>query len=354
VVEGALNHKSGELTAKCLAAEFYGDIEAENTVIKMAAAVRDALRSYYEDKGSNDIIQIEIPKGSFVPVFRFIEKRESRSDSTRKALVEKQETPRWKRFGYLGVAVVALGVGWTGHYFYSSWGAAFGPSGLYIEVCCYPKEIDSKTHLLSGKCSPGEYKVLAYIGPDDDSNLYWLQGPVDARSGDWSLNARFGDPLTEGPFVFYLVLCQGARVSKLPGWDDKENKPFVVDSAEEFEQSLVHVGVAAFKKCHIFRKPDKCARQRLNIVSPKQPDNSGDRAQVMSPVNFEWQPSQGYPQLYQNGALRTRESEEIKTQGSGAKIDLKPGRYEFKIKDPDESECETGVWFDVLPPKSAR
>jgi hypothetical protein len=203
-----------------------------------------------------------------------------------------------------------------------------------------------------GTCSPGEYRIVAYVRPEDGQNSYWLQpNSAEAKSGDWSLPTRFGNPFGNGQaggrvlsFVLYVVLCEEARALALPGSD---RKAVYAQTAEEFEQRLSRAGVVAFKKGRIVRQTEKCIRRLPDIIYPKQPDSLLDIAEVDSPVTLEWLPNVGYAELYRDGELRNAESESIRAAGSRVKVDLEPGLYEFKIKESRESECESNVWFKV-------
>ena len=199
----------------------------------------------------------------------------------------------------------------------------------------------------------GEYRIATYVSPEDGQDWYWLQpGFADINGGTWTLTARFGNPFGKGhtagrvlSFVIYVVMCEEARALSLPGGD---KRAVYARTPEEFERKLSDAGVVAFKRGRIVRQTEKCIHRMPSIVSPAQPDNLLDTAELDSLVTFKWAPNGGCAELYKDGELRTKESEQIRTAGSGIKLNLESGLYEFKIKEAPQSECESTVWFKVV------
>lgn len=77
----ALTNRADELKEYLIAVEVYGhkpdyDPQAKSTVRVEASRLRNRLREYYEKTGRNDPVRIEIPKGSYVPVFHSIQPAE--------------------------------------------------------------------------------------------------------------------------------------------------------------------------------------------------------------------------------------------------------------------------------------
>jgi len=352
VVEKALNGENDELTAKRLAFQLYKDIDAENKLIQLAKNVRVALKSFYQEEGASESVEIVIPKGGYTPIFRFLVRGET-EDVAIEGGPEKNR-PKFSRRAILiclGI-LFALIVGFAVGSYSSSSGSQTRAAGPHIEVY-YPKEIYSHIHTLFGDCSTGEYRIATYVSPEDGQGWYWLQpGFADAKGGTWSLTARFGNPFGKGhtagrvlSFVIYVVMFDEARASALPGGD---KSAVYARTAEEFEHKLSDAGVVAFKRGRIVRQTEKCIHRMPGIVSPAQPDSLLDTAELDSLVTFEWAPNTGYAELYKDGELRPKESERIRTVGSGIKLNLEPGLYEFKIKEAPQSECESTVWFKVV------
>lgn len=74
VVKETLNGRGGQLKEVVIAMEAFGrdgsyDPRLDATVRVQAGRLRSALKDYYETDGQNDPIKIEIPKGTYEPVF---------------------------------------------------------------------------------------------------------------------------------------------------------------------------------------------------------------------------------------------------------------------------------------------
>lgn len=100
VVERTLEGRDNELKEYSLGVEVFHrgeqfDPRLDSIVRVQANKLRAKLREYYEEAGRNDPIQIELPKGTYVPVFR-----------VREAVVARPAKP-WT-YGALKVGAVAL------------------------------------------------------------------------------------------------------------------------------------------------------------------------------------------------------------------------------------------------------
>src|SRR5437868_10736401 len=76
LVEKALLGKAGELKEYAIGLDVFDrdsgyDPRVDSTVRVHAGKVRDRLREYYLSAGKESPVRIEIPKGTFVPVFAF-------------------------------------------------------------------------------------------------------------------------------------------------------------------------------------------------------------------------------------------------------------------------------------------
>jgi hypothetical protein len=126
VVNKALNGDAESLKERTLAVELFGrkaaaDL-AEDSIVRVGAReVRKRLSQYYLEEGSGDSIRIELPSGSYVPVFHQVERRQPAAAATpvetQPAVALPTAAPRG-RFGWRAglvaavvVAVVAVG-GW--------------------------------------------------------------------------------------------------------------------------------------------------------------------------------------------------------------------------------------------------
>ncbi|MGH9719506.1 MAG: tetratricopeptide repeat protein [Bryobacteraceae bacterium] len=79
VTEFALTNRADELKEYLIAVEVYGhkpdyDPQAKSTVRVEATRLRNRLRDYYASSGQGDPIRIEMPKGTYVPVFRMAQR----------------------------------------------------------------------------------------------------------------------------------------------------------------------------------------------------------------------------------------------------------------------------------------
>jgi len=74
VAEFSLTNRAAELKEYLIAVEVYGhspdyDPQAKSTVRVEASRLRSRLRDYYESSGRDDPVRIDIPKGSYAPIF---------------------------------------------------------------------------------------------------------------------------------------------------------------------------------------------------------------------------------------------------------------------------------------------
>src|SRR5260370_18918414 len=75
VVSRSIDGQAGEIKEYLIAVEVYNrnrsyDPRSDSIVRAEASRLRGKLRDYYSADGSNDPIRIELPKGSYTPVFR--------------------------------------------------------------------------------------------------------------------------------------------------------------------------------------------------------------------------------------------------------------------------------------------
>src|SRR6185436_14305191 len=75
IVEKALEGEGNQLNEYLIGVEVYQrpssfDSQIDTIVRTEARRLRSKLKQYYESEGINDSILIEVPKGSYVPVFR--------------------------------------------------------------------------------------------------------------------------------------------------------------------------------------------------------------------------------------------------------------------------------------------
>lgn len=74
VVEEMLEGRGDAIRGKSIALDFYGykpdEIEQRESVVRVdAGRVRRKLQDYYDGEGKDNLVQIELPKGGYVPVF---------------------------------------------------------------------------------------------------------------------------------------------------------------------------------------------------------------------------------------------------------------------------------------------
>jgi Tol biopolymer transport system component len=98
VVEQSIEGRAGDLKEYVVATEVFDrketfDSRLHSVVRVEATKLRAKLREYYENEGTSDRILIELPKGTYAPVFRLREKR------------------RASRYRWLVAAAVAAGIG---------------------------------------------------------------------------------------------------------------------------------------------------------------------------------------------------------------------------------------------------
>jgi serine/threonine-protein kinase len=97
-VEETLNGQTDKLKESLLGIDVFGrkptyDPRVDAVVRTEAVKLRARLRDYYESEGRDDEIIIDLPKGGYVPVFRFREKEPPESSAP--SPVEVQKTHRW-------------------------------------------------------------------------------------------------------------------------------------------------------------------------------------------------------------------------------------------------------------------
>jgi hypothetical protein len=97
-VEETLNGQTDKLKESLLGIDVFGrkptyDPRVDAVVRTEAVKLRARLRDYYESEGREDEIIIDLPKGGYVPVFRFREKEPP--ETSVPAPVDVQKTHRW-------------------------------------------------------------------------------------------------------------------------------------------------------------------------------------------------------------------------------------------------------------------
>src|SRR5580693_2483441 len=98
-VEETLNGQTDKLKESLLGIDVFGrkpsyDPRVDAVVRTEAVKLRARLRDYYESEGREDEIIIDLPKGGYIPVFRFREKEPP--ESSLPAPVDVQQTPVWQ------------------------------------------------------------------------------------------------------------------------------------------------------------------------------------------------------------------------------------------------------------------
>lgn len=121
VVEATLRGEADRLKGYTIAIEALGrdetfDPQTDPIVRVEAARLRRAISRYYASAGSRDGVQIELPLGSYVPVFRRVAPTNQRAAATRPAWQISFSIPRldWRRIAgavaliLVGAAIYAL------------------------------------------------------------------------------------------------------------------------------------------------------------------------------------------------------------------------------------------------------
>jgi adenylate cyclase len=109
VVEQYLAGHANQLKASIIGVEFFGkpdyDPRQDSLVRTEAAKVRARLREYYAGEGAGDSAVIELPKGGYAPIVRFVN-----------IGVQTEVKRRWRIAGIAvgALVLVGLGVFWTG------------------------------------------------------------------------------------------------------------------------------------------------------------------------------------------------------------------------------------------------
>ena len=116
-VEETLNGQTDKLKESLLGIDVFGrkpsyDPRVDAVVRTEAVKLRARLRDYYESEGREDEIIIDLPKGGYVPVFRF---RDKLPAVTTPEVIEKPSGADWKPAfaGALILAVLAVSIYWT-------------------------------------------------------------------------------------------------------------------------------------------------------------------------------------------------------------------------------------------------
>ena len=110
-VEETLNGQTDKLKETLLGIEVFGrkstyDPRVDAVVRTEAVKLRARMKEYYETEGQNDELVIDLPKGGYVPVFRFREKL-SEVPAPPAEIPRSQSGPDW-RPGLAGVLVIAI------------------------------------------------------------------------------------------------------------------------------------------------------------------------------------------------------------------------------------------------------
>jgi adenylate cyclase len=111
-VEETLNGQTDKLKESLLGIDVFGrkptyDPRVDAVVRTEAVKLRARLRDYYESEGREDEIIIDLPKGGYVPVFRFREKEPAESSTP--APVEAPKIHEWKPAVATLVVLAVLG-----------------------------------------------------------------------------------------------------------------------------------------------------------------------------------------------------------------------------------------------------
>src|SRR5450432_3159331 len=115
VVDNALHGHAGMLKERTIGIEVFGrstsyDPSDDATVRVKAGEVRKRLDRYYVSEGRDERLRIELPAGTYTPVFRQVELLEPVSAPLviSPAPVPAVRNHRWIYYGAAGMAVVAL------------------------------------------------------------------------------------------------------------------------------------------------------------------------------------------------------------------------------------------------------
>jgi tetratricopeptide (TPR) repeat protein len=162
IVERRLEGRSDEIKELVLATEVFDrtpDFDPrESTIVRTEARrLRQRLEDYYATEGREDPVRIELPKGAYVPVFRW------RGGRSRSGLV-KVRVPVWRRAG-LAVVLVVFGawLAWQGWWRY---GPLFPAEEVRLAVLPFGD--------LSG----------------DSAEAYFSYGVREELVGDWRVISR--------------------------------------------------------------------------------------------------------------------------------------------------------------------
>ena len=114
LVERQLESREGELKESLIGVEVYGrkpdyDPKLDSTVRSEMSRLRARLSKYYSTEGSEDLLLIELPKGSYVPSFRRLEPNPGAPEARPKRL------RLAACVAGLVVAATALGAWWIMH-----------------------------------------------------------------------------------------------------------------------------------------------------------------------------------------------------------------------------------------------
>ena len=116
-VEETLHGQTDKLKESLLGIDVFGrkptyDPRVDAVVRTEAVKLRARLRDYYESEGREDEIIIDLPKGGYIPAFRF---RDKLLPAAPEEAVEKPSRPDWKPAlaGALILTVLAISIYWT-------------------------------------------------------------------------------------------------------------------------------------------------------------------------------------------------------------------------------------------------
>lgn len=122
IVVRSIDGQSGEIKEYLIGVEVYNrepsyDPKADSIVRAEASRLRAKLREYYDTAGQNDAVRIELPKGSYVPVFRWVAGPNIAASGPPSELLPAPPV-RWKRrvviavLPVLAIVVAAIAVMW--------------------------------------------------------------------------------------------------------------------------------------------------------------------------------------------------------------------------------------------------
>ncbi len=116
VVAKTLAGEAAEIKETLIATEVYGrrpdyDPRADSIVRVEASRLRAKLKDYYENEGAADAIRIDLPKGSYVPVFLELAPQTPASPEPVEVSLPAHARPRWRWWWAAGGAALFAAVG---------------------------------------------------------------------------------------------------------------------------------------------------------------------------------------------------------------------------------------------------